>query len=90
MAMVVAGSKCVQSFTVLYTSISQLWCRMCNYFLWPFDQICKVVMATVVVGCMCMQNTIIEETGIMQIQPKSGLLPEAFFLAVNMLPWQPY
>ena len=36
-------------------------------------------MATVVVGCMCMQTTIIEGTGIKQIQPKSGLLPEANF-----------
>ena len=36
-------------------------------------------MATVVVGCMCMQSTIVEGTGIMQIQPKSGLLSEAFF-----------
>ena len=33
---------------------------------------------------------IVEGTGIMQIQPKSGLLPEAFFLVANMLPWQPY
>ena len=36
-------------------------------------------MATVVVGCVCMQRTIVEGTGIVQIQPKSGLLPEAFF-----------
>ena len=34
-------------------------------------------MATVVVGCMCVQITIVERTGIEQIQPKSGLLPEA-------------
>ena len=34
-------------------------------------------MATVVVGCMCVQSTI--GTGIMQIQPISGLLPEAIF-----------
>ena len=47
-------------------------------------------MATVVVGSMCMQRTIVEGTGIMQIQPKSGLLPEAFFLVPNMLSWQPY
>ena len=33
-------------------------------------------MATVVVGCMSMQSTIVERTGIIQIQPKSGLLPE--------------
>ena len=46
-------------------------------------------MATVVVGCMCLQSTIVEGSGIMQLQPKSGLLPEAFFM-VNMLPWQPY
>ena len=38
---------------------------------------CMVVMATVVVGCMCVQITIVEGTGIKQIQPKSGLLPEA-------------
>ena len=32
------------------------------------------------VGCtMCMQSTIVYGTGIMQIQPKSGVLPEAFF-----------
>ena len=36
-------------------------------------------MATVVMGCMCMQITTIEGTGIKQIQPKSGLLPEAIF-----------
>ena len=36
-------------------------------------------MATVVVGCMCMQVTVVEGTGIKQIQPKSGLLPEAIF-----------
>ena len=44
-------------------------------------------MATVVVGCMCMQSTIVEGTGIIQIQ---RLLPKAFFLVSNMLPWQPY
>ena len=38
-----------------------------------------VVMATVVVGCMCVQITIGEGTGIKQIQPISGLLPEAIF-----------
>ena len=42
-------------------------------------------MATVVVGCMCVQSTIVEGTGIMQIQPKGDLL-----LVANMLPWQPY
>ena len=36
-------------------------------------------MATVVVDCMCLQITIVEGTGIKQIQPKSGLLPEAIF-----------
>ena len=36
-------------------------------------------MATVVVGCMCVQSTIVEGTGIRQIQPKGGLLPEAIF-----------
>ena len=36
-------------------------------------------MATIVVGCMCVQITIVEGTGIKQIQPKSDLLPEAIF-----------
>ena len=36
-------------------------------------------MAAVVVYCMCVQITIVERTGIKQIQPKSGLLPEAIF-----------
>ena len=36
-------------------------------------------MATVVVGCMSVQITIVEGTGIKQIQPKSGLSPEAIF-----------
>ena len=36
-------------------------------------------MATVVVGCMCVQNTMVEGTCIMQIQPKCDLLPEAIF-----------
>ena len=49
-----------------------------------------VVMATVEMGCMCMLSTIVEGTGIMQIQPKSALLSEAFFLVAKMLPWQPY
>ena len=40
---------------------------------------CKVVMAAVVVGCMCVQNTMVEGTGIMQVQPKGDLLPEANF-----------
>ena len=35
---------------------------------------------------MCMQSTIVKKQVIMQIQPKSGLLPEAFFLVANMLP----
>ena len=47
-------------------------------------------MATVVVGCMCMQITIVEGTCIKQIQSKCGLLPEAILLVANMLPWQPY
>ena len=34
-------------------------------------------MATVVMGCMCVQITIVEGSGIKQIQPKCGLLPEA-------------
>ena len=45
-------------------------------------------MATVVVGCMCMQSTIAEETCVMQIQPKGDLLPE--LVANIMLPWQLY
>ena len=36
-------------------------------------------MATVVVGCMCVQSTMAEGTDIMQVQPKIGLLPEAIF-----------
>ena len=39
---------------------------------------------------MCIESTIVEGTSIMQIQPKSGLLPEALFLVANMLPWKPY
>ena len=35
-------------------------------------------MATVVVGRMCVQSTMVE-TRIMQIQPKGDLLPEANF-----------
>ena len=42
-------------------------------------------METVVVGCMCVQSTMVEGTGIMQIQLKGDLL-----LVANMLPWQPY
>ena len=30
-------------------------------------------------SCMCVQSTIVEGTGIMQIQTKSGLLPEIIF-----------
>ena len=37
-------------------------------------------MATIVVGCMCVQNTMVEGTRIVQIQPKSDIiLPEAIF-----------
>ena len=36
-------------------------------------------MVTVVVGCMCVQNTMVEGTGIMQIQPIGDLLHEAIF-----------
>ena len=46
-------------------------------------------MATVVVGCMCVQSTMVEGTSKMQIQPKGYLLPEAIFTNI-MLPWQPY
>ena len=31
-------------------------------------------MATVVVGCMCVQSTMVEETCIMQIQPKGDFI----------------
>ena len=34
-------------------------------------------METVVVGCMCVQSTMVEGTCIMKIQPKGDLLPEA-------------
>ena len=54
--------------TKLCTSITQLWARTCSYCL------CKVVMATVVVGCMC---AMVEGTCKMQIQPKGDLSPEA-------------
>ena len=37
-------------------------------------------MATVVVGCMCVQNTKVEGTCIMKIQSKGDLLPEAILL----------
>ena len=47
-------------------------------------------METPVVSCVCVQSTIVEGTGIMQIQPKSDLLPEAILLVANMLPWKPY
>ena len=56
----------------LCTSITQLWARTCNYCLWPFDK--QVVMATVVVGCMC---AMVEGTCIIQIQHKGDLSPEA-------------
>ena len=36
-------------------------------------------MATVVVGCMCVQSTKVEGTCIMHIQPKGDLLSEANF-----------
>ena len=39
-------------------------------------------MATVVVGYMCAQITIAEGTG-KQVQPKSGLLPEAIIIGCN-------
>ena len=34
-------------------------------------------MATVIVGCMCVQSTMVEETCIIEIQPKGDLSPEA-------------
>ena len=40
-------------------------------------------MATVVVGCMCLHSTIVEGTGIMQIQPKNGLWPVAIFTGME-------
>ena len=36
-------------------------------------------MATVVVGGMCVQSTMVEGACIMQIQPKGDLLPEEIF-----------
>ena len=36
-------------------------------------------MATVVVGCMCVQSTMFEGTCTTQIQPKGDLLPDAIF-----------
>ena len=36
-------------------------------------------MATVVVGGMCVQSTVVEGACIMQIQPKGDLLPKAIF-----------
>ena len=76
MAMVVVGSICVRSFTVLFTSITYLQAKMCNCCLWPFEQ---HAMATIVVGCMRVHIIIGEETGTKQIQHKHGLLPEAIF-----------
>ena len=40
-------------------------------------------MATLVVGCMCVQSTMVEGTSIIQIQPKSDLLTEAVLPAAN-------
>ena len=42
-------------------------------------------MATVLVGCMCVQSTMAEGMCIMQIQPKGDLLPEAIFTYVTMV-----
>ena len=36
-------------------------------------------MAMIVVSCTCVQSTMVEGTGIMQIQPKGHLLPEVIF-----------
>ena len=36
-------------------------------------------MATVVVGYMCVQSTMFEETYVVQIQPRGDLLPDAIF-----------
>ena len=36
-------------------------------------------MTTLVVGCTCVQSTMVEGTSIMQIKPKGDLLPEAIF-----------
>ena len=36
-------------------------------------------MATVVVGCECVQSTMVDGTCIMQIEHKGDLLPEAIF-----------
>ena len=37
-------------------------------------------MAIVLLGCMCIQTTMVEGTSILQIQPKGDLLPEAILL----------
>ena len=37
-------------------------------------------MATVVVGCMCVQSTMFEGTCVMQMQPKGDLLPDAIYI----------
>ena len=47
-------------------------------------------MATVVVGCMCVQSTMVEGVCIMQIKPRGDILPEAILVANIMLPWQLY
>ena len=39
------------------------------------------VMTTVVVGCMCVQITMPDETCIRRIQARGDLLPEAIFIA---------
>ena len=40
-------------------------------------------MATILVGCMCMQSTMVEGTSITQ----GDLLSEAVLLVANMSPW---
>ena len=48
-----------------YMFWSSVWTKTCNYLaIWPT---CTVVMATVVVDCMCVQSTMVEGTYIMQI-----------------------
>ena len=44
-------------------------------------------MATVALGCMCVQITIDEGTGMKQIQPKMVYCLRQFLLVANMLPW---
>ena len=50
-----------------------------------FSPTCKVVMATAVVGGMCVENTMVEGTCIMQIQPKVIYCLRQFLLATILI-----